>query len=642
MFKKLLSTLTVMLFVFGMNANAQDLHKANLGKVTPKFAGKNIVTSKINLAESEFWTGFWDGIINEYTGLVGVQKIPMDYACAIKYPAGAAITDGKTIEGIKFSFPDSKYITNVKVFIATELPPTTDKANITCQDVMEITDILNTKDQFNEVRFEKPYKVDPSKPVFIGYSFRVTDGSTNAENYPIMIQQGEDKKDAMWLNFGSNQWEDYYGSGFGVLAIQVLMSGSFEDNNVTIAPDLGSVTGTKGSSDLPIVVENSGIKGIESITAEVDVNGIKTEVESKPETPIKGIGDKYAFTAKINTPEETGVFDFTVKITKINGQVLSKDIIGKGKMVILTRFAAHKVLFEEFTGMWCGWCPRGMVAIEKIKDVYKDKVVIISAHKDDALSCTDYNKIINSFAAGFPSACLDRTITTDPYDGTEFSNFGIKLDIDKLLATIPVAEIVSKPFLEGDILTANAEVNFLYTGDASNYAIGYVLTHDGMQDESWSQANYISGDNSWVDLDPLFEPWAKAGENVSGVVFNEVAITANGIKSGIEGSIPVEVKEETPVIHSVEFDLSKLNNIQNRENLNVAVILFDTKTGAVVNSDIMSVKGGTTGIEEIEDECENVIETARYTVDGRRIITPEKGLNIVKYSDGTVKKIIVK
>lgn len=38
----------------------------------------------------------------------------------------------------------------------------------------------------------------------------------------------------------------------------------------------------------------------------------------------------------------------------------------------------------------------------------------------------------------------------------------------------------------------------------------------------------------------------------------------------------------------------------------------------------------------------NLKEVYRYTTNGRRILTPTKGINVVKYSDGTVKKELVK
>lgn len=41
-------------------------------------------------------------------------------------------------------------------------------------------------------------------------------------------------------------------------------------------------------------------------------------------------------------------------------------------------------------------------------------------------------------------------------------------------------------------------------------------------------------------------------------------------------------------------------------------------------------------------EKEDARETARYTTDGRMINDLQKGINIVKYSDGTVRKVCVK
>lgn len=47
---------------------------------------------------------------------------------------------------------------------------------------------------------------------------------------------------------------------------------------------------------------------------------------------------------------------------------------------------------------------------------------------------------------------------------------------------------------------------------------------------------------------------------------------------------------------------------------------------------------GITGTQTSTD----IREIARYTIDGKRINQPQRGVNIVKYSDGTVKKVIVK
>ena len=47
-------------------------------------------------------------------------------------------------------------------------------------------------------------------------------------------------------------------------------------------------------------------------------------------------------------------------------------------------------------------------------------------------------------------------------------------------------------------------------------------------------------------------------------------------------------------------------------------------------------------VTAIVNPTQAVHEVARYTIDGARISTPVQGINIVKYSDGTTRKVIVR
>ena len=53
-------------------------------------------------------------------------------------------------------------------------------------------------------------------------------------------------------------------------------------------------------------------------------------------------------------------------------------------------------------------------------------------------------------------------------------------------------------------------------------------------------------------------------------------------------------------------------------------------------------EGVPDGIEDIKSERNDAIEVARYNSDGIAINAPVRGLNIIKYSNGTVKKEYVK
>lgn len=62
---------------------------------------------------------------------------------------------------------------------------------------------------------------------------------------------------------------------------------------------------------------------------------------------------------------------------------------------------------------------------------------------------------------------------------------------------------------------------------------------------------------------------------------------------------------------------------------------------------IVDLKNGTSksqfsGIQNTVVAPQEIVEVARYTLDGRQITTPVKGINIVRYSDGSTRKIFVR
>ena len=52
------------------------------------------------------------------------------------------------------------------------------------------------------------------------------------------------------------------------------------------------------------------------------------------------------------------------------------------------------------------------------------------------------------------------------------------------------------------------------------------------------------------------------------------------------------------------------------------------------------VEFDASGIDKVTTST-NVKEVSRYSANGQRLSAPAKGLNIVKYSDGSVKKVVV-
>ena len=56
--------------------------------------------------------------------------------------------------------------------------------------------------------------------------------------------------------------------------------------------------------------------------------------------------------------------------------------------------------------------------------------------------------------------------------------------------------------------------------------------------------------------------------------------------------------------------------------------------GNIVEYDVTGIDNPSAG--------NGAVETARYSANGQRVAAPVKGLNIVKYSDGSTRKVVVK
>ena len=67
----------------------------------------------------------------------------------------------------------------------------------------------------------------------------------------------------------------------------------------------------------------------------------------------------------------------------------------------------------------------------------------------------------------------------------------------------------------------------------------------------------------------------------------------------------------------------------------------DKLDNRIENSIGMTLNEAVTAVKGLEREP-NAIETARYNAAGQRIQSPQKGLNIVRLSDGSTVKVMVR
>ena len=192
-------------------------------------------------------------------------------------------------------------------------------------------------------------------------------------------------------------------------------------------------------------------------------------------------------------------------------------------------------------------------------------------------------------------------------------------------------------------ITVTPAVTFRLNREKAPYGFAYVLTEDGMSRPEWVQNNAYAGSESDRGVTKEFDVFIDSPSEIRNLKNNFVAIAATGVKEPVDNLIEAPIKADQTQSHSYIFkDVSKIKVLQDITRLKVCVLLINKQTGKIENAAKCSIADAqTTSISSVSDRKETAIETARYTLDGRRITAPQKGINIVKYSDGRVRKEVI-
>ena len=620
----------------------------------------NLNYAAMDINANEKWWGYFNGDYEGNTGLLGVETTGL-YNCCVRMFSASEMGKGKTIEGVKFSFPSLNDIDDIYIWISENLPNTPEKADITYQkiDKSALYDLNGTDMKYNEIRFEKPYLIGDND-VYVGYSFNVLKADTDEAKQPMLITKWPETTDKGGLLFYSPEegWIDCSGYPFGNLAVQMLMSRTDTKNAVSIQRNFDSEIACKKGSETQVTLElkNEGTEGCSQFKYVVSQGSNKYEEQNAVlDNKVDGIDQTFKYTFKIPAGQESGRDTVTVSITSVNG--VDNESLGfttsGGAMYSLSKVVDHNVFVEHFVGTWDGHSPRAYASMEKISDIYGDKVIVASVHagNEEPMDCADYKEMSYYYkgTTGFPTSFIDRTINdVDPYWGEEIlSDFGFNDSFLKLYNQVALADIQINAYIDesGNNIVVDSETEFLCNTDKGEYAVGYLLKENGMtgEGEKWYQANQIC-DFKGADIfdnDSYFTWWLDQESVVKGYVFNNVVIAAQGmLKKGIEGSLKAPFIENEKQKHTIQFVLSDYPIIQDKTKLQVCAVIFNRANGRIMNSTCKNV----TLHNDIQDitNSSDIKEIERYTVSGQRIYTPFKGINIIKYSDGSVRKVLIK
>ena len=533
------------------------------------------VISSINAQSGSIYFGYCDDNIQEGVGVNSQEEL----SAAICMPASMAnIYKGKTITKIRIGLKSNS--TNVSVWIRSSLQG----ANLVSRNVG------NASQGWTEVTLSTPFTIQ-SNDYYIGY--------TATGSYNIGFS-GKASEEGCWLWY--NGWSNYKDSGWGSLCIQALIDTK------------GEAILAIGQESLPKVVQSAPKQNfsiplsIKSLST-VDITNLKISTQIDSQTPVERIVQTNIAPMKngtldipIDAISTNGIYKLTLKILEINGHpgtTVSKiikqsnsttDKVLYSEIRILSHSFPRKVVMEEGTGTWCGWCIRGVVGMALMKAKYPETFIGIAVHNGDPMTVTAYdNYMTANFINSFPSMVIDRKkeLVGDPYPDWGAENF-FKSEINlKTVAGIK---------LTGGFVNANKKeialntvTTFGITANNVNFKLAYVLIENGIT--GYDQANYYAGGS-------VMGGYEKKPNPVKDMVYNDVARGIYSEPKGITGSIPNSVKELVAVEHNYTITIPA--SVKDVNKLEVAVFLLDGSSGEIENADIVDIKGVFTDLPVIK------------------------------------------
>ena len=617
--------------VFGIGAEIQP------AAATPAYPDATISDT-----DNKIGFGYYTG--NEDIYATTNNYKPETYDVAVKYDDPELV--GTLIESITFPLQEVEGVINISVFLTSQLRVENGK------NVADLVMKAVTPDEpgFITVKLDKPYTI-PEGGVYVGYSLTVDDVTIEANVEPItVINQLNEGGYYLHTSDGILKWLDF-GEMAGVSAmVQITVAGSnVKTNAANILSDNAKYVKSGNAITLPVNIVNYGSKGVQSL--DIQYNVANQSGTQHINADVDGFFGKKA-TVDVNIPAitERGNYVAKLTITKVNGVDNEMETEAIVPIIVLNTVPKHRALLEEYTGTWCGWCPRGYVGLEKLAELYPDDYVLVSYHNaDDMEIMSSYS--FPSYVEGFPDAWIDRIFETDAFYGQNYGGkeLGIANDMAERSEVFGQADIniVAGLSEDGNSVDVATSVTFPYDVTNSDYALEYILTADGLSNKDWGQSNYYSGGDDGGYL----QPFNDADATVYGLVYNDVAVLMSQI-GGIKGSLPATITADQAVNHSYSFKLadavntSGANVIQDKNKLKVVALLVNTKTGEVVNANKCVVsQDPVVGITSIGADFRQA-QTEYYDLTGRRVSVPANGvyMKVLRTKNGEThsQKVLVK
>lgn len=454
----------------------------------------------------------------------------------------------------------------------------------------------------HDIMFRVPYQIDDD--IIVGYystGFNQIgmDGNTPYENASYVNRKG---------TWGSI-YKSAVNNGFGALCIQLLIKGGMPDAEMSLEKVMTKHAEQGKPFNLRVQARNNTTNPVNDF----DVNVRLSDGTSSSHHVVCPIAP--ASVAEFEVPMQgvakTGPMPVQVQITAVNGTADADDtnntVTGTFNVIEEGCYFPRIVVAEEATSILCGFCPKGIVVLESMRQRHPDSFIGIAVHLNDMGQDDMAHDSYSDFLwycenTGLPNSMVNRKYEGDP--------LLIDTYYDRECGQLAVAGIeFSKPLkaINGKV-EISTTTTFAADHSNANYRLAYVLLEDNI--EGYTQKNdyssgYYGSMAGWENLPSFVD-----------MNFNDVA---RGIKDldGMPGSVPSDIVKKQRYQWSATMDIPADARPQNMSA--VALLLDRNNNDEIVQAAKLKFGAAVGDVESVASSSEEV----SFSIENGSVIVPD-------------------
>lgn len=628
-----------------LNAPSNVLNKKEaLRSIQPMKAPS--VPNRIALDEGERLFGFYNTDELDLSGYssLGLTDYPGSYSAGALFYSDVVSGFSNAVSGqitkVRFAVAESIGATTVRIFPV-------DLAEGLIGEAVAEEAVASTQKGWNDVVLTTPVTVEENTGYIISYDYTQT-----RTNFPLLsdmnINPNGETGDGFMIYGNLGQGTGWYGmSDAGNLCIQfVVKGGNYIDNDVALTKMslVKQYFKADGELEYSFGVMNMGNDVPASYTLELSVDG---NVVETLESPIALTNTAQTVTGKFALPSglSVGEHKVAVEVTKINGETPTENVAddkAETSFYVYSESLPRQMnLIEEYTSTVCMYCPLGHQLFEKWTETRNDLIIVANHNSgmgnSDPMITTESDMLASIFlGSGLPCASFNR------YYNSDAGAISITMGYDSSYHDMVIDQVLN-PFIE----QTNSIPTFAAVDLKADYNENTRQLNINVSGEAVADFKKFVGEDAVLTV-YLLEDSIVATQKCPDYSFDKEYVHNHVLRDVVSKNVFGDAINWTDDTHySNDFTVT-LDGSWNVNNMDVvAFISRPVKDGSEVtdlwvnNANIIRALNVSTGINGIVNGGEDVKEVARYSIDGTRIYAPVKGINIIKMSDGTTKKVMI-